>query len=159
MKATGDVPGEHVDYYTPDVEREYELLNILDGKASALLTFNAIGLTALAVWLGYVPLNFLHLALDLVFLALLVSCAFLLSIIALRWATGPTDLGMLKSTRRRRTRSYRTAWTLAIGSVLLVIVISAVHAWGTVLIAVDQCGEICQGFYSSEVFGNLDYGG
>ncbi len=65
---------------SPAIQRQYELLNILDAKAAALLTFNALSLTAIAVWLGYVPLNFLHLSLDLVFLALLTSCAFLLAI-------------------------------------------------------------------------------
>src|SRR3712207_4155744 len=74
-----------------DVKDQYELLNILDHKASALLTFNAVALASISIWLGYVSLNFLHLALDLVFLALLFSCTTLLRIIWLRWASVHED--------------------------------------------------------------------
>jgi hypothetical protein len=59
-----------------NVKNQYELLNILDSKASALLTFNAIALASISIWLGYVPLNYLHLALDLIFIVLLLSCGF-----------------------------------------------------------------------------------
>jgi hypothetical protein len=142
---------------SPEVTHQYDLLNILDSKASALLTFNAVGLTALAVWLGYIPLNLLHLSLDLVFLALLISCAFLLAIIGLRWASKSTDVEVLNELRRRRSRHYRVAWVIAIASVLCVIVVSAIHLVGTALIAFGLCGDICQTFYSSNVFGNLDY--
>jgi hypothetical protein len=148
-----------MDENSPEVRREYELLNIVDSKASALLTFNAVGLTALAVWLGYIPLNLLHLSLDIVFLALLVSCAFLLAIIALRWASKSTDVDVLSELRRKRSSHYRVAWAIAIGSVFCVIVVSAIHLIGTALIAFGVCGDGCQAFYSSNVFGNLDYGG
>ena len=148
-----------MDENSPEVRREYELLNILDAKASALLTFNAVGLTALAVWLGYIPLNLLHLTLDVVFLALLVSCAFLLAIIALRWASKSTDADVLRRLRRRRSGHYRVAWAIAIGSVFCVTGVSAIHLIGTALIALGVCGDACQAFYSSDVFGNLDYDG
>lgn len=140
-----------------NIRSQYELLNILDGKASALLTFNAIALASISIWLGYVPLNFLHLALDVVFIVLLVSCASLLRIIWLRWAELQEKVEELDKVRRDRTEHYRRAWKLSIGSVIFLIAISVVHLIGTALVATDSCGSVCTRFYSEDIFGNLDY--
>ncbi|WP_243074351.1 hypothetical protein [Microbacterium sp. SS28] len=147
------------DFDSDEVHRLYDLLNILDSKASALLTFNAIGLAAIAVWLGYVPLNFLHLSLDVVFLLILVSCGLLLVIIFLRWADRGIDVDDLEKTRLRRTVYYHVAWAISLTCVVLVFVVAAVHSVGTALIAFDSCDQVCQRFYSDAVFGNLDYNG
>jgi hypothetical protein len=141
-----------------NVKNQYALLNILDGKASALLTFNAIALASISIWLGYVPLNYLHLALDLVFIVLLLSCGLLLRIIWLRWAAIQEHVDVLDRVRQDRTRHYRLAWKLSIGSVICLILISIVHALGTAMVSTDTCGPLCRYFYSEKIFGNLDYG-
>ncbi len=139
-----------------EVQKQYELLNILDSKASALLTFNAVALASITIWLAYVSINVLHLALDLVFLVLLASCARLLAIIALRWAGASDDPSSLDATRIRRTKHYKGAWRLSIGSIACLIGISGVHTIGTVLVVTGNCGGSCAQFYSEDVFGNLD---
>lgn len=141
-----------------NIRSQYELLNILDGKASALLTFNAIALASISIWLGYVPLNFLHLALDMIFLVLLLSCASLLRIIWLRWAAVQEKVEQLDKVRLDRTEHYRLSWKLSIGSVICLIAVSIVHSIGTALVATDSCSAICTRFYSEDIFGNLDYG-
>lgn len=140
-----------------NVGKQYELLNILDGKASALLTFNAIALASISIWLGYVPLNYLHLALDTIFIAMLVSCAMLLRIVWIKWATGHENLTELELVRSRRTRDYRIAWRVSMAAVICLIAVSITHAIGTALIATGHCGDACRSFYSQDVFGNLDY--
>ena len=142
-----------------NVKNQYELLNILDGKASALLTFNAIFLTSLSVWLGYIPLNFFHLTLDLVFLALLVSCSMLLQVIWLRWSRLEESAEELESIRWDRTRYYHWAWKISRYSIGIVILVSIVHSSGTLFIAFRVCTGFCGWFFSDSVFGNIDYGG
>lgn len=139
-----------------NIKEQYELLNILDGKSSGLLTFNAIFLTSISVWLGYVPLNYLHLSLDIVFLALLVSCAFLLGVIWLKWSTPGQPAEELNQLRLRRTKRYRAAWVISAASVGAVIIVTIVHTFGTALTASGACKAACARFYSQDVFGNLD---
>lgn len=139
------------------VRGQYELLNILDGKASALLSFNGIFLAVLSIWLGYVPLNYLHLALDAVFILLLASSSLLLSVIWLRWSTLSETVAELDAVRRSRTKRYQRAWTLAQLSVAAVILISIAHMAGTALQSTGTCGETCAWIYGPEVFGNVDY--
>lgn len=146
------------DYDSPEVRRRYDLLGILDSKAAALLTFNAIGLAVLTLWLSYVPPNLLHLSLDFVFILLLASCAALLTIIFLRWADRGTDLEKLDRIKGRRTIYYHVAWGLSITSVFSVFVVATIHMLGTALVAFDACNDACQSFYSEAVFGNLDTG-
>jgi hypothetical protein len=141
-----------------DIKMQYELLNILDGKASALLSFNAIMMASVAIWLGYVSLNFMHLALDIVFLLMLFSCMALLNIIWLRWATPTENEAGLNAIRIRRTRRYHIAWRLSMSSLACLVVVSVVHTVGTVLVATNTCNTTCQAFFSEDVFGNLDYG-
>src|SRR5690349_16567455 len=126
--------------YDEAVKNQYELLNILDGKASALLTFNALALASISIWVGYVPLNYLHLILDVVFVVLLVSCGFLLYIIWLRWAKLHDRVYALDKVRVDRTRCYRFAWKLSAASVTCLIAVSIVHGVGTALIATNSCG-------------------
>ena len=110
----------------------YGALSILDAKASSLLTFNAVGLTALAIWLANIPLNFFHLALDFAFLGFLASCALCLKIVWLHWVS-TADLNTddaypvkLLEVRDSRTVLYRWAWALAVFAVA-VTGLAAVH--------------------------------
>jgi len=134
----------------------YELLNILDAKSTGLLTFNTIFLTSISVWLGYVPLNFMHLILDVVFLALLVSCMLSLSVIWLRWSRQGESGAALELVRDSRTRRYHVAWGISATSVVAVVIVAAVHTLGTALTASGHCTGTCASFYSEQVFGNLD---
>lgn len=139
-----------------NVRSLYELLNIIDGKASALLSFNALLLAAISIWLGYVPQNFLHLCLDIVFLALLASCFFLLRIIWLHWSQ-PTETSPLDALRKTRTARYRTSWVLSMLAVLAGGAVSVVHTVGTGLNAFGYCrSNPCAHFFGPEIFGNLD---
>jgi hypothetical protein len=139
------------------VKLQYELLSILDSKASALLTFDAVALASLSIWLGYIPLNYMHLSLDLVFLAMLFSCVVLLTIIWLRWASDADDESRLNEIREVRTARYRLAWRLSLSGMTMIIIVSVVHTAGTALIATNHCSTTCRYFYSENVFGNLDY--
>jgi hypothetical protein len=139
-----------------DIRNQYALLSILDGKSAGLLAFNTIFLATISVWLGYVPPNFMHLALDLVFLGLLASCTILLGVIQLRWSRVGESTSELNQVREVRTKRYRKAWLTSVACVCAVIVISLVHTFGTALIATRACGPTCAWFYGEEVFGNLD---
>ncbi len=139
-----------------NVRSFYELLNIIDGKAAALLSFNALLLAAISIWLGYVPANFLHFLLDLAFLTLLGSCLFLLSILWLHW-TRPVDAVALERLRLKRTSRYRVSWVLAMVGVVVVCAVSVVHTVGTGLKAFGACkSDRCTEFFGPDVFGNLD---
>ena len=117
----------------------YEALNILDGKASSLLTFNAIGLAALAIWLEKIPLNLFHLALDVAFLLLVVSCGICLVIVSLHWVSTrdldqaeerPADLLRI---RESRTVLFRWAWLLAVLAVCITGLATFHHTVETLL--------------------------
>jgi hypothetical protein len=94
-------------------------------KASSLLTFNAIGLAALAIWLESIPLNLFHLALDVAFLLLVISCGICLTIVNLHWVS-TRDLQQaverpsnLLRIRESRTVLFRWAWLLAVLAVCI----------------------------------------
>ena len=117
----------------------YESLNILDGKASSLLTFNAIGLAALAIWLESIPLNLFHLALDVAFLLLVISCGICLAIVNLHWVS-TRDLEQaeerpsnLLRIRESRTVLFRWAWLLAVLAVCITGLATFHHTVGTLL--------------------------
>jgi len=138
------------------VRQQYELLSILDSKASALLTFNAVALTALSVFPGSFEKKLMHLALDIVFLVMLVSCTLLLGIVVLKWTRPEDGSSQLDSLRQVRTRRYNLAWKLSISGVFVLILVSLVHTVGTALQSTNTCGEVCQVVFSENVFGNLD---
>lgn len=115
----------------------YEALSILDAKASSLLTFNAVGLTALAIWLERIPLNFFHLTLDVAFLCFLLSCGLCLKIVWLHWSstedltnTDQYPVGLLE-VRDSRTVLYRWAWLLAVCAVLVTSLATISHTLET----------------------------
>jgi len=142
--------------HNTNVKSLYELLSIIDAKASALLSFNALLLAAISVWLNYVPDNLLHFRLDLAFLASLASCVFLLSIIWLHWSE-PSGTADLQVRRTSRTKRYRISWCLSIVAVSVVSLVSIVHTVGTGLKAFGGCkSDPCAYFYSEMIFGNLD---
>ena len=139
-----------------DISNQYELLTILDGKASALLAFNSIFLASISIWLGYVPPNYLHVTLDMVFLLLLVSCFLLLQVIWLRWSRLEETSDDLDKIRKTRTTCYQGAWRISAFCIATVFAVTLVHTAGTFLQAIDQCGAPCQVFFGEAVFGNLD---
>jgi hypothetical protein len=138
------------------IEQQYERLNILDAKSSGLLTFNAIFLTSISVWLGYVPLNVMHLILDLAFTAMLASCSLLLSVLWLRWFEPGERKAHPDAVRGSRTRRYLAAWGISAASIVVVGMVSLVHMAGTALNVLGRCDGACAVFYSERVFGNLD---
>jgi len=142
----------------PNIKHQYDLLNILDAKSTSLLAFNTVFLTCISVWLGYVPLNYMHLVLDIVFLILLTSCGVLLTIIWLRWSEIGDAVAALDLIRQRRTRRYRIAWILSALSICSVFVVTVIHTIGTALTTTENCGQVCSRFYNEKVFGNLDAG-
>jgi hypothetical protein len=109
----------------------YESLSVLDSKASSLMAFNAIGLAALAVWLEYVPQNFLHLALDAIFVLLVLSSAICFWVVRVHWSPPEhfrqpeLHTETLVSVRDQRTSQYRWAWWLSLISVLAFGAVSA----------------------------------
>ncbi len=162
------VPKEYgtlCEIYSSPVERFaflYESLNILDAKASSLLAFNAIGLAAIAIWLQYVPLNWMHLGLDIVFLLFLFSCVLCLLIIWVFWSPAShfddpeRQAKTLLKLRDRRTRQYRRAWFFSSVAVVVLFVLSTFHTVGTFLYASGRCNEGCQIIYSEGNWGNRD---
>ena len=137
----------------------YGNLSIIDSKASTLLTFNAIGLTVLAVWLQNIPPNWLHFALDTVFVVFLISSAYCLGTAWLFWSP-PSDyedrdtqtLGLLEK-RDFRTSLYHTAWKMASVAVVSLLLISIFHGIGTYMIASETCGENCRRIFSQNNWG------
>lgn len=120
----------------------YEALSILDSKASSLLTFNAVGLTALAIWLEKIPLNLFHFTLDVAFLLFLISCVLCLRIVWLHWASTqelkneevqPIDLLRV---RDERTVLYRWAWFLAVCAVVITGLATIHHTFETMFTVV-----------------------
>lgn len=115
----------------------YENLCILDSKASSLLTFNAVGLAALAIWLESIPRNFFHLTLDLAFLLFLISCGFCLKIVWIYWASTADlrDPNVLSSNllrlRESRTMTYRWAWLLSTLAVAVTGLATIFHTFET----------------------------
>ena len=140
----------------------YGNLSILDAKASSLLTFNAIGLTALAVWLQYIPPNWLHFTLDIVFIIFLLSCVCCLITVWIYWSQ-PNDLidserltRMLLDMRNTRTRLYRLSWVLAMTAVGVLTIVSAFHSFGTFCRASGILAEKCQITFSESNWGNRE---
>jgi hypothetical protein len=149
-------------------EHLYGTLSIIDSKAASLLTFNAIGLAAISIWLGYVPPNKLHYWLDVVFVALVLSCCLCLLAVSIFWSTerdigeGDVSTGQVEATllRKRwgRTVSYRFAWAISGLSVLALLFISAYHAHGTYRKVYGSCDADCMKQFGPENWGNLDFG-
>jgi hypothetical protein len=147
-----------------DIRDQYELLNILDSKASALFSFNAIFLAVIAIWLAYIPFNVLHLVLDIVFIGLLISCSALLSVIWLEWTPldkiegdDPARIAReLEDIRRLRTGRYHVAWRISKYALFAVITVSAVHMAGVLLNVLNSCTGPCAAFFGPDWFGNVD---
>jgi hypothetical protein len=140
----------------------YGNLTILDGKTASLLTFNALGLAVLAVWLTRIPPNKLHAVLDLVFIVFLISCALCLATVNVFWS--PTShfraeqfqLTELIRKRNQRTRFYRGAWRTLWLAVLVLIGVSLFHGAGTALRALGRCQSSCQELFSESQWGTAE---
>ena len=137
----------------------YGSLSIVDGKAASLLSFNGIGLAALAVWLGYIQPNWFHLSLDFVFVLLLISCIICLNTVRVYWSPAEhfqqsaLQMELLKR-RDSRTRQYRMSWWLSGVGVALLTVFSLVHTIETYLLASGRCGEVCHSIFADTNWGS-----
>jgi len=136
-------PGERVDVL-------YRDLSVVDGKAASLLTFNAIGLTALAVWLATIEPNLLHLVLDGVFLLFLISCGLLLIPVRVYWSPSShfddaeKQVDELVSRRQRRTGFYTFAWWMSLAAIGVLVVVSTLHGYHTFYHSMGWCEAGCQ---------------
>jgi len=148
----------------PRFEFLYGMLSVLDSKASSLMAFNAIGLTALAVWLEGLPLNWFHFSLDLVFLLFLASSATCFFVVRVYWSPAAQlhqpelQLHALLVERDRRTHLYRWAWWMAIVAVAVFMGVSVVHTVGTLMHAAKSCRPpgLCAEVFSEKVWGRKD---
>jgi len=137
----------------------YSNLSIIDSKASSLLTFNAIGLTVLAVWLQNIPPNWLHFTLDVIFVVFLISSSYCLRTVWLFWSPPSDyldcDTQTLKLLEKRdfRTKLYHAAWKMSSVAVASLLLISIFHGIGTYLIAAEICGDTCQRIFSQDNWG------
>lgn len=108
----------------PDVKNQYELLNILDGKASALLTFNAIFMAIVSIKFDVGQRANINSMYALTFFGLAVSCLLILQVIRLRWVkledVKNEPVAHLERTRKKRTLFYRCAWYIAAACIVLV---------------------------------------
>lgn len=136
------------------IDRLYGNLDSIDGKCASLLTFNGLCLAFISIWLGYVPLNWLHFSLDMVFLVFLFSCGVCLLPITIHWVSGKksdkrkADIKKLRLERKRRTRMYRASWALSGLSLIALVGISGIHTYGTFRIASDDCQERCKEIFA-----------
>ncbi len=139
----------------------YGNLTIVDSKASSLLTFNALGLAVVSVWLSNVPPNKFHFLMDIAFVALLLSCICSLRCVWLYWSeTKHFDpekmedhLIELLGRRDNRTLFYRAAWMFSFAAVLIVLFATLIHSYGVAAQTFGFCGEECKSFYENENWG------
>ena len=109
-----------------DVNNQYALLNILDGKASALLSYNSIFLAVIAFMLDEIEGPAAY-GLLIVFLNLIVKCIFLQGVIWLRWSNLEESAEELNYIRKSRTYKYQAAWALSLVTVLFFLVFIALY--------------------------------
>lgn len=111
----------------------YDNLSILDSKASSLLSFNAIGLAVLTIFITDAEHLLIALAYYFCMLLLLASCVMCLTIVRVHWSTTEdisavdAHIEKLLSVRRIRTTWYRTAWVLALGTIFLFVLVTLVQ--------------------------------
>ena len=111
----------------------YDNLSILDSKASSLLSFNAIGLAVLTIFITDAGHLFIALAYYFCMLLLLASCVMCLIIVRVHWSTTEdisdidAHIEKLLSIRRIRTTWYRTAWVLATGTIVLFVLVTLIQ--------------------------------
>lgn len=104
-----------------DVNNQYALLNILDGKASALLSYNSIFLAVIAFMFDEIEGPAVY-GFIIVFLNLIVTCIFLQGVIWLRWSNLEESAEELNYIRKSRTYKYQAAWALSLFTVLFFLV-------------------------------------
>lgn len=135
--------------YKNVVDELYAHLSIIDSKSSALLTFNAIGLAVLAIWLEGIPPNLFHLYLDIVFVLVLVSCGFLLLTVKIYWdsssanKSGGKSVAALLKKKRNRTDLYKAAWWISAISIFILTVLSVLHGIHTWKHSAGLCEPNC----------------
>lgn len=135
----------------------YEILGILDSKASALLAFNALFLAMLAVWLNYIPLNVAHLILDAIFIAIVYSSVILLRVIDLKWFTSEPFLNDdWDELRQTRTSKYQRARQISLCCAVSILLLTIAHMVGTFTVASGVGSETLGFLTDPALFGNFD---
>jgi len=141
-------------------------LDVIDAKVATLLTFNALGLAILGIWLNFIAANLFHFVLDLVFLLFLFSALLCLCAARIKWAD-PESLDDPGQKARQfvrvkwhRTNVYRLSWWVATLGVAALLLASALHTVGTFRL-MPAMAEACaplfsEQFFSEECFGNLE---
>lgn len=106
----------------------YENLNILDAKASTLLSFNSINIAIASIFLVGQESLYLNLPFYFCITSLIISCALCLKIIWVHWSStkeimkGMDDhIVILFEIRFSRTVSYRKAWWLSAISIITLL--------------------------------------
>lgn len=105
----------------------YENLNILDSKASTLLSFNSINIAIASIFLVSQKSLYLNLPFYFCIAFLIISCTLCLKIIWIHWSSTEdlqdTDkhIERLLEVRFGRTVSYRWSWCLSIISVIILL--------------------------------------
>lgn len=109
-----------------DVNNQYALLNILDGKASTLLSYNSIFLAVVAFMFDEIEGPAAY-GLVIVFLNLIVTCILLQGVIWLRWSNLEESAAELNYIRKSRTYKYQAAWALSLSTVLFFLAFIALY--------------------------------
>lgn len=105
----------------------YENLNILDSKASTLLSFNSINIAIASIFLVSQKSFYLNIPFYTCITFLIISCTFCLKIIWIHWSSTKdlkdTDehITLLFKVRFDRTIFYRRSWWLSVISVIILL--------------------------------------
>ena len=106
----------------------YSNLNILDSKASSLLSFNSITVAISSIYVVSQTDNISRSPFIVAVLLLFISCSFCMKIIWLHWSTSEDLMDMeehavvLLTVRYQRTVTYRAAWWLSILAITVLAV-------------------------------------
>ncbi|MFG1479949.1 hypothetical protein V5F53_15010 [Xanthobacter sp. V4C-4] len=141
-----------------EIDKYYSYLDIIDGKAGVVLTFNGIMLAVIGIWLEYIPFNIMHMLLDIIFIMYLISSYMILKVSELYFAKSRVDVGLEATVLLRRDACNRSVFVSRCAT-FLIISVSVLHGIGTFMLVTPMCDAIpgCRIFYSQKYFSNIDY--
>ncbi len=146
------------EYENEDSRQKYEMLNAIDGKSASILSFNALILAGISIWLTQIPQNYFHLVLDIIFLSILYSCYKILDTTILFWkghspGAEQPDEGTLEGKVTGRTISVNSAQWISKASIVVVMLLCAIHTFDTLLRATNSCPNWCEVYFGHEYLG------
>lgn len=128
-----------------------DTLTVLNAKAATLLTFNAIALASLSIWASNTPvvagspLASFHVALDCVYLLLLVSGLLSLFNVSIRWyfdaPLSDSQLVSYLQERDRRTKLHRAALAIASSGLPALVAASLLYLTSVASFVFGLCEE------------------